>query len=258
MAETPLTFERLELKYLVDEAQAARIRADLEGLCDADREGGASYGLMSLYLDSPALAFHRAKLENAHDRFKLRVRAYEGGGPVFLEVKRKTGDVIRKKRVAVDADGWEDAAAGYGAPLGGGARSQAILDEFSRLQALTGAVPRLLVHYLREAWASNVDRYARVTFDRAIRVQDVSSFTLEGEPDAWHPVDGPSLGVGTTSPVILELKCESRLPSWMVALVRRHELVHTAFSKYSNGIATTSRAVCGWPDAHDLADLGEA
>lgn len=83
MTATQLNFERLELKYLIDEVVADRIRRQVSGVCSADRRrtpgrraGSKGYATNSLYLDSPGLAFHEAKERSDLGRVKLRVRAY--------------------------------------------------------------------------------------------------------------------------------------------------------------------------------------
>lgn len=256
--ETQTEFERLELKFLIDEPTAGRIRTALLATCEADKAAGGGYPVTSLYFDSPGMAFHLAKLRNAPDRFKLRARVYGASSPVFLEVKRKVGDVVIKRRVVVAREGWADSAVGFGEPLDGTARSRELLEQFAVLLARTGAEPRLLVDYVREAYASSVDRYARVTFDRVLRVQEQRDFGFEGEPGGWAPIDGAYTVDDLSSPVVLELKCEARMPRWMTALITNFELRFQGFSKYSNGIAVTERESLGLPPPQDLAELGEA
>ena len=75
-------FERLELKVVVDEATALRIGRDILPYCRADEHNvGASaamgdYTIRSLYLDTPSLAFYRAKDRGDSERMKLRIRTY--------------------------------------------------------------------------------------------------------------------------------------------------------------------------------------
>jgi len=83
LTATQPNFERLELKYLIDEVVADRIRRQISGICSADRHstqgrraGSNSYVINSLYLDAPGLAFHEAKERGDPERVKLRVRTY--------------------------------------------------------------------------------------------------------------------------------------------------------------------------------------
>lgn len=237
-------FQRLEFKYLIDEQQAEQVRRLIAPYCEPDEYNGTAglgYPIYSLYLDTPSYAFHLAKLRNDADRVKLRARVYDDSGPVHLEVKRKHVDVIHKTRVAVPRDQWVDAARGFGPRLEG--RKAAHLEAFAHLAAQSGAEPKLLVQYEREAYASTVDQYARVTFDRAVRASTQRSWSIE--PDgAWVVLDAGRDGrvEGFT---LLELKAELLMPYWMVDLVRELRLKNTGFSKYSSGIIATRNLELG-------------
>ena len=237
-------FQRLEFKYLIDEQQAEQIRRHIAPYCRADAYNGTTglgYPISSLYLDTPNYGFHLAKLRGDPDRLKLRARVYDDTGPVHLEVKRKQVDVIHKTRATVPRDQWVDAAHGFGPQLSG--RQARHLDAFAHLAAQYGAQPQLLVQYEREAYASTVDQYARVTFDRAVRASIQRSWSIE--PDgAWVHLD-----TGREDRVegftLLELKAELLMPYWMVELVRELRLKNTGFSKYSSGIIATRNLELG-------------
>lgn len=237
-------FQRLEFKYLIDEQQAEQIRRHIAPYCVPDRYNGTAglgYPISSLYLDTSSYAFHLAKLRNDPDRVKLRARVYDDVGPVHLEVKRKQVDVIHKTRATVPRDQWVDAAHGFGPRLDG--RQARHLEAFAHLAAQSGAQPQLLVQYEREAYASTVDQYARVTFDRAVRASIQRGW--EFEPDgAWSYLDAGREGrvEGFT---LLELKAELLMPYWMVELVRTLRLKNTGFSKYSSGIIATRNLELG-------------
>jgi SPX domain protein involved in polyphosphate accumulation len=243
--------QRLEQKYLLDEPTLSRIRRDLELYCEPDahssrrpdREGAGplGYEIHSLYLDSPNLAFHRAKMRGDPERLKLRVRCYSATSPVFLELKRKISDVVDKVRVEVDRKHVEEAAAGLAAPVEDSLQARRAVGEFSRIVAESGAGPTLHVRYQREAYASVVDDYARVCFDRRIAAQPTESWDLEPDPEGWAEFDHfwqPELAQRS---VVLEIKCQSVIPPWLSDLVRRYSLVRTSFSKYSTGIHLARR-----------------
>ena len=97
MTDFTARFERLELKFLIEESQAEQIRSQIEPYCEPDphcreaargRLGHSGYPISSLYLDTPALAFHEAKERGDPDRIKLRVRTYSDTSPATLEIKR--------------------------------------------------------------------------------------------------------------------------------------------------------------------------
>jgi hypothetical protein len=244
--------QRLELKYVIDEPAAVRIRRDLESYCRMDEycavgPGGApgavprSYPVHTLYLDTPSLAFHRAKERGESERFKLRVRGYSGSGATVFELKRRSHDIIDKTRATVEPGGIEAAARGSGKPLDDRPEARHFLSRFSRLVATTGAGPSLLVRYWREAYASRVDPYARVTFDRHVAVQRTSAWDHRGCPDQWCELEHHLSDRAPRPFVILEFKCPLQVPNWVLDLVRRYDLRRQSVSKYSLGIYMTGR-----------------
>lgn len=245
-------FERLELKYVVDEPTAARIRRDIAPYCREDENASArseyvlwlgppGYVVHSLYLDTPSLAFHRAKERGESERFKLRIRTYSSlKSPVF-ELKRRSGDVVEKTRAVVDRGQIRDTALGRERPVGNNEQAKEFLDRFARLVVTTGAEPSLLVRYRREAHTSLVDEYARVTIDRHVAAQRTKAWDLHGSSDGWCELDH-HLSPGAPQPLaVLELKSHYSVPHWMIELVRRHDLIRQSFSKYSIGIYMTGR-----------------
>ncbi len=251
-------FERLELKYLIDEITAERIRGDIEPYCNPDphsegcaigRAGRAGYDIRSLYLDSPALAFHAAKLRCDPYRIKLRVRTYSDTSAATLEIKRRDCQIIDKTRAVVDREYVELAAMGFDVPIKSEARSAPFLREFARVAADAGAIPTLHVRYEREAYESVVDQYARVTFDRNIRVCRADGWNLCPPDSGWCDFDDSWRSDHPTLPVVLELKCETIVPFWLMDIIQRYELIQSTFSKYSIGIALTQ-----WQNGGEITD----
>lgn len=250
--------ERYEFKYLVPERLVPQIRATALSVGRRDRYADADgvYRIRSLYLDTRGYDLYWANAREQRDRFKLRVRTYPGKtSPVFLEVKRRIQDVIVKSRAAVPASDWRDLL-GPGRPasldrLSPGARKGAerFIGAFHRHDLR----PALLVDYEREAYESTLDTYARLTFDRKIVCQRRETLDLDASEGGWRPVDHP-VQTQTPEPVsVLELKFERRPPPWMVALVRRLDLVRHSFSKYCYGVTAQltlpearSFRVTGW------------
>jgi hypothetical protein len=109
----------------------------------------------------------------------------------------------------------------------------------------TGARPQNIVRYEREAFVSEVDDYARVTFDRRICVQPADGWCMQGYANEWTMVDGAWHDNGLDSPVVLEVKCEWRMPNWLQVLLRRYELDVCGFSKYSTGVEIMRRQALG-------------
>jgi hypothetical protein len=229
-------FERLELKYLIDEVLAREIRGRIGAYCSRDPHcpvSGVGYPINSLYLDSPGLAFHEAKERGDPDRIKLRIRTYSDTSPAILEIKRRRSEVIHKSRGIVDRERAQEAALGLTADLD----RTPFLDDFAFVLASAGAQPTLCVSYEREAFESTVDEYTRITFDRKIEVSPSSDWSLSRPTSGVCCFDDYWKTDHTTTPVVLEIKCEmGSIPWWVTDLIRHHDLVQNSFSKYSIGI----------------------
>ncbi len=248
MAGFEARFERLELKYLIDEFTADRVRRDIEPFCSADPHNDAledrargvrpGYGICSLYLDSPGLSLFWAKERGDAERLKLRVRTYRGSSIAVLELKRKISDVISKTRASVTAAQVVPIANGR-LPEASNRELDRFLSDFALTSMQTGAQPTLHVRYDREAYASDVDSYARVTFDRRIEVQRTHSWALDAGSDGWLLFDDFRRVDQRERTVVLELKCQSFVPWWITNLIRTHALKRQSFSKYGIGIYLT-------------------
>ncbi len=239
-------FERLEIKYLIDEFMADRLRRDIAPFCVADSHNEndreqPSYSICSLYLDSPSLAFHQAKERGDPVRLKLRIRTYGDAPLAVLEIKRKISDVIDKSRTTISRPDVERAVLGLLDTSAEPIEVRRFLDEFAYIVATSGAQPTLQIRYDREAYVSAVDEYARVTFDRKIAARREESWTPRSSLSGWSEFDDSWRPDQENRSVVLELKCESAIPFWMSDLVRKHSLTARSFSKYSIGIQMTGR-----------------
>jgi hypothetical protein len=85
----------------------------------------------------------------------------------------------------------------------------------------------MLVRYEREAWVSQIDGYARLTFDRQIRSLAEDRLRMETGARGWRTVDNPDRQDTSGPMVVVELKFTSAVPRWMAVTGERAE---TAFS----------------------------
>src|SRR6267142_3301415 len=107
MARDRMQQSRYELKYLVNEETAAKVRDFVRCYIALDEYGvgrpNYSYDVHSLYLDSENLDIYWRTVNGDKNRFKLRLRYYSDNPdtPVFFEIKRRMKDVILKQRGGV-------------------------------------------------------------------------------------------------------------------------------------------------------------
>src|SRR5262245_23727921 len=93
--QRPIDGGRIEVKYVVPERLAAQVLRWSSVFLTGDGRARMAQRVTSLYLDTPTLKFFRWHLEGRRDRFKLRIRTYgdRSDGPLYAEIKRKTGFV---------------------------------------------------------------------------------------------------------------------------------------------------------------------
>ena len=242
---SPLLLERYELKYLIPLELVDKISQYVEIFCELDpyseREDDNYYKVNNIYLDSPNYLFLQRRLAGISNRFNLRVRAYgdEALFPYFCEVKHKTMGIVKKRRAKISEDNWQQI---FGEDKATPHEEQSILNDtedykshFLRLSLLHNAEPKIFTQYRRKAYASVVDEYARVTFDRDLRYQRRETYNLKPTEEKLSHYDTP-LKFAENTNIIMELKCTTNVPKWFVDLITQFRLERTSFSKYVTGI----------------------
>jgi hypothetical protein len=206
-----------ELKFLVEEALAARVEALARAFMipDANGDPAGCYTTTTLYLDTAALdVFHRSP---SYRRRKFRIRRYGQAAGVCLERKTRSGDRVRKRRSSIpDADlsllAHDDSAPDWAGHW------------FHRRLRTRALLPSALVSYDRTALTgATPEGPIRLTIDRHIRGRVA---------DAWQVAtvqSGLPLLAGTP---ILELKFLDHMPQVFKQLVADFNLSPASVSKY--------------------------
>lgn len=242
---SPLALERYELKYLIPLDLVEPISKYVEATCDLDYYSLVSpdrfYTINSLYLDSPSLYLLRFKEVAGAYNFNMRIRSYgdDPKPPYFFEIKYKLREFVRKKRAKVNTEEWAEILDGSEIPLAGvGQDSMENLRDFLYMKMTYNVEPVILTQYRRKAYISRIDDYARVTFDRDLRYQEQFEWCVKPKESLLCHYDHPESFESPGENVILELKCEKKIPLWMVDLIRKFELLSGSFSKFGNSMAT--------------------
>ena len=240
----PPVLERYESKYNIPFWMVDEISRFIEPYCSLDAYSEKSpdlyYTINSLYFDTPGYLFLLLRLQRAGNRFNMRVRTY-GEHPVlpwFLEIKHKRGDIMRKYRAKIHSEHLEHL---LNSPE---LLHHHVKDEkeeknrllFYKLVHMYNAQPKVLIQYKRKAYISDIDEYARVTFDIKMRSMPQNGYNPLAQEELMLPCDVQNAFDSGTS-VILELKCyTSFVPLWMIDLVRKFQLHRRGFSKYLTGL----------------------
>lgn len=217
-------FERIELKFLLDEMQYRELMKRLEPIAKIDSYGKTS--ILNIYFDTPDFQLIEKSLEKPVYKEKLRLRTYgipEDDTNAFIEIKKKYKGVVYKRRISM---GYENAL-GYlleGKEPEKPSQISHEIDYF--MQYYKGIRPAMAISYDRIAMAGINDPDLRITFDTNIR---------------WRR-DNLSLKYGNTGKDILlpgqhlmELKIAGAMTMEMAHILDELNIRQTSFSKYGRG-----------------------
>lgn len=238
---TPALLDRFEYKYTIPISMVDSIVDFISPYCSHDKYSALSpdryYRINSLYFDTPDYLFLRQRMLKVEKRFNMRIRSYTDtpSFPYFFEIKQRIGDIVRKTRARVDDPDYEKYffTTSYKPPEGDDLKNDKHRDLFYHTFYKYNARPVVLVQYRRQAFFSNYDEYARVTFDKGLRYMIPNGYQPKPIEQMMIPCDVQT-GPENKDFVILELKCyTSFVPIWMVDLVRAFNLQRVGFSKFS-------------------------
>ena len=230
--------QRFELKYLIPEETALRVRDYVRCYLDLDEysvgKPNFSYPVHSLYLDSDDLRLYWETINGNKNRYKLRLRYYsvDPDMPVFFEIKRRMNNCILKQRGGVRMSALQHLLDGHHPEqqhlLSKDPRQLMAIQRFCHLMNEIRARPKVHIYYMREAYVS-ADGEARITLDRHVY----------GEPNLT-----PTLKTKMTAPVqsykefvILELKFTNRFPNWFRDVVYVANAMQCGAAKYVESIS---------------------
>ncbi len=240
---SPLFLERYELKYFIPFEMVEPISRYISAYCEMDYYSKIApdhfYIINSLYFDTPRLHILQSKVNSGFHKFNLRVRGYgeKPTTPVFFETKHNVGNFVKKKRAKVNREDWADLFIGHQSFYEDSETvNQKFLVHFMDMVEIYNAKPRILTQYRRKAYLSTIDEYARVTFDRDLRYQLEENYNVVPDDKKMCHYDHPTSFKNMRKNIVLELKCERKIPVWFLDLIQKFQLVELDFSKFNNGM----------------------
>ncbi len=221
--DAQMIFRRVEVKYMLTAAQAARLQDVLREHMKPDRF--AHSDIRNLYLDTDTHRLVRRSLEKPLYKEKLRVRSYGPAGEtdeIFIELKKKFDGIVYKRRLAMPCGEMLDALES-GAPLP--AEGQ-IAREIEAFRAFYGPTlkPAMFIAYDRDSWqARDAGEDLRLTLDTNIRYRTEDLSLRTGFRDIRLTEPGQ---------VLMELKAPGGLRLWMTRFLTEQKIRQVSFSKY--------------------------
>jgi SPX domain protein involved in polyphosphate accumulation len=228
-------FNRFELKYIITLQQAEKFKQALRPYMRPDEHGNDNgrYTLTSLYYDSPDLRCYWEKEYGLRFRRKLRLRRYETNEtlieetPIFVEIKQRVNRVTQKRRVVLSFGEalrlCNDRQIPEYDP-----EDKAVIEEIYVFLWQYNLRPVSIVRYDRQAFiGSAYDPGLRVTYD--------TSLTFQAHPLHLHEAP-QGLPMMPANQVVMEIKVNERIPSWLTDLIADHNLQLERVSKYCRSI----------------------
>ncbi len=226
------TFQRREVKFLLSKEQFEGLLPTIYEYMNPDKFciDGKEYGIYNIYYDTPDNFLIRQSLEKPYYKEKLRLRSYYSpAGPddlVFLEVKKKIGGIVTKRRVSMTLSEAETYVQTRVKPYYERFIDQQVIKELDVfLNFYDSIAPRQYISYQRMAFFGKEDKEFRLTFDRQItaRREDLS-------------LSRESYGEQLILPDqrLMEIKVPGALPLWMSKALSELEIRKISFSKYGN------------------------
>ena len=212
-------FKRIELKYLLTQAQYDAIQAKIKDYFVPDEFFKSD--ICSVYCDTPDFLLARRSIEKPDYKEKLRLRSYgvvKADAPVFVEIKKKCDEIVYKRRIKVCENQAYEIVAGNMKD-----DSQIGNEIFYFQQLYHGLQPKIFISYTREAFTCKSDETLRLTFDHNALWRDYD-LTLH------HGIYGES--VFPEGRIMMEIKTASALPLWLVEILSQNTVYKTSFSKY--------------------------
>ncbi|MEA4925906.1 MAG: polyphosphate polymerase domain-containing protein [Syntrophomonadaceae bacterium] len=222
------TFSRYEKKFVINEDQ---YKAILPGIMqymhpDGNCKEGQEYVISNIYYDTDNSSLIRHSLSKPFYKEKLRIRSYDipvsPNSEVFLELKKKIGGVVIKRRAVlslIEASLFLD----YGInPQPADYINGQVLNEIAYFLNTNPVKPTAYISYRRKALFGKDDKNFRITFDRNI-------ITRREELDLEKGRFGTDL---LADRYLMEVKIAGAFPLWLTGLLADHKVYSTRYSKY--------------------------
>lgn len=216
-------FKRVETKYLVSLDQLPHLLSDLGKHMEAD--DFAQSTITSLYFDTDHFDMIQDSLAKKYGKEKIRLRTYDDkpqpNSSAFLEIKQKREGIGYKYRVKTTPHKASSQLLNHKKQTQADDR---LTEQLQQLQDRYGSIgPRMLIRYNRLALKGKKQSGIRITIDTKLDYTPVNDLILS--PTHSFPLL-------PQNQLIMEIKVDEHMPTWLQAILDTYHLEKTAFSKY--------------------------
>jgi SPX domain protein involved in polyphosphate accumulation len=190
-------------------------------------QNGNMYTVNNIYFDTPTFNIIRNSVSKPAYKSKIRMRSYiteaQESDVTFLEMKKKIGGVVNKRRIVGKLIDIETFVNTREKPKHISLQQNQVFNEISYALDVEGSKPAVYLTYKRIALFANNDPTVRVTIDEDIlaRTTDVSlrskRYGQEVLPKGYY---------------LMEIKINGAFPLWLSHILTEMNIHPTSFSKY--------------------------
>ncbi|MCM1132564.1 MAG: polyphosphate polymerase domain-containing protein [Ruminococcus flavefaciens] len=223
------TFARKEIKFLLDMHQYEELMNVIGEYMNPDKYcvGGKEYGIYNIYYDTPDDFLIRESLAKPYYKEKIRLRSYYSpaspDSPVFLEIKKKIGGIVTKRRVSMTLEQSDDYFATRRKPESHKYITGQVFTEIDAFLNHYPVKPKQYISYQREAFFGKDNKDFRLTFDRKITERRYDLHL------AYESYGNYIIGADQR---LMEVKVSDSMPAWLVEKLSELKIYKTSFSKY--------------------------
>lgn len=215
-------FERIEKKYLLSEEKFNLLFQKIEPYMSIDKFG--LHTICNIYYDTETFDLIRNSIEKPSYKEKFRLRSYGVPGEdsmVFLEIKKKYGHTVFKRRISLSLNEAEDYLERNIKPK----KDSQILREIDYFIKLYNPSKKVFIAYDRVALFGKEDESLRITFDTDIRSRTHNLDLRKGDF---------GMAINNFSGYLMEIKTSASLPLWLARILSELEIYPDSFSKYGS------------------------
>ncbi len=223
------TFARKEIKFLLNMEQYHGLMEVISEYMNPDKYcvGGKEYGIYNIYYDTPDDYLIRESLAKPYYKEKIRLRSYYSPAApddtVFLEIKKKIGGIVTKRRVSMTLAESDAYFADRSKPEMTKYITEQVFRELDVFLDHYPIAPKQYISYQREAFFGQDNHDFRLTFDRKI---------TERRFDLGLNYESYGNYIIGADQRLMEVKVSDAMPDWLVRKLSELKIFKTSFSKY--------------------------
>ncbi len=225
------SFKRYEKKFLLTKDQHDALIPRLLEYMKPDEHCklGKNYNIYNIYYDTIDNQVIRHSISRPYYKEKLRLRSYNisknPDDTVFLEIKKKIGNVVNKRRVVLTLEEANKFLELGERPEAKDYISEQVINEIEYYLRNNNVSPKVYISYSRKAFFGTEDRDFRVTFDSKI-ITRRDKLNLEKGNFGEELLEKDQY--------LMEIKILGSIPLWLVRIFSELSIYSTSFSKYGN------------------------